>query len=68
MLSPEALERLFDELAIAIDHAGPEQESMLLTKLAFLLAHRVGDENAVREAIAQALEEIPDATADTPEP
>lgn len=59
MLSAEDLERLFERFAHAIDDVGIERESMFLTNLAFLLANRVGDESAVREAIDQALDSLP---------
>lgn len=51
-LSVEANERLYDALAQAIDAAGPEQESLFLTKLALLLANQIGDEVVVDTALA----------------
>lgn len=51
-LSVEANERLYDALAQAIDAAGPEQESLFLTKLALLLANQIGDEAVVDTALA----------------
>ena len=56
-LSIEANERLYDALAEAIDRAGPAQESLYLTKLALLLADRLGDEAAINEAIAAAFDQ-----------
>jgi hypothetical protein len=37
------LEHLYDELAAAIDTAGPEQASVLLAKLVLSMAHEWGD-------------------------
>jgi hypothetical protein len=42
-LSTADLEQLYDRLAEAIDTAGPDKASLLLTKLALLAAERVGD-------------------------
>jgi hypothetical protein len=58
MLRMEELERLFDELAEAIDDVGPANESLFLTKLTFLLAHRLGDAGAVRGAIELARQQL----------
>ena len=57
-LSVEANERWYDALAQAIDAAGPEQETLLLTKLALLLANQSGDEAAVHEALATAVQQL----------
>lgn len=57
-LSIEANERLYDALAQAIDAAGPDQESLLLTKLVLLLANQIGDEPAVNQALALAAKQI----------
>lgn len=51
MLTTESLERIYDELARAIDTAGPAHESLFLTKLALALANQLGDEARVREQI-----------------
>lgn len=51
MLTTESLERIYDELARAIDAAGPAQASLLLTKLTLALANQLGDEAQVRELI-----------------
>jgi hypothetical protein len=58
MLRVEELERLFDELAEAIDDVGSANESLFLTKLAFLLAHRLGDAGAARGAIELARRQL----------
>ena len=57
-LSIEANERLYDALAQAIDAVGPDQESLLLTKLVLLLANHIGDEPAVNQALALAAKQI----------
>lgn len=48
------LERVYDLIAAAIDRVGPERESLLLAKLALLLADEVGDYDAVAAAVAAA--------------
>ena len=55
-LSVDANERLYDALAEALDRVGPQQEALYLTRLALLLADRLGDEAAVQEAMQQAME------------
>lgn len=39
----EALERVYDQLAAAIDRAGEANEALFLTKLVMVMAHRAGD-------------------------
>ena len=39
----EHLEQVYEQLAEAIDRAGPANEALFLTKLALTLAHRLGD-------------------------
>ncbi len=58
MLSVDALERVFDQLALAIDDVGPNNEGLFLTKLAFVLANRLGNEGSVQESIALAREQL----------
>lgn len=53
-LSIDANERLYDALADALDRVGPAHEALYLTKLALLLANRLGDEAAVNEALQAA--------------
>ena len=53
-LSTEANERLYDALAEAIDRAGPENETLVLTKLVLLLAKQLGDEAAVKNTLLSA--------------
>jgi hypothetical protein len=50
----EDLERVYDLIAAAIDRVGPERESLLLAKLALLLADRLGDYESAAEAVAAA--------------
>lgn len=50
-LTAEALERVYDQLAEAIDAAGTEKESLFLSRLCLLLARQVGDEEMIRECI-----------------
>lgn len=61
-LSVEANERLYDTLAEAIDCTGPEQETLLLTKFALLLANKLGDEIAVNEALATSMKQLTSRT------
>ena len=49
------LERIYDELAQAIDQCGPENESVFLSKLVLSLAHETGNGTRVSELIAQCL-------------
>ncbi|MFZ1104171.1 MAG: hypothetical protein WAN86_15230 [Hyphomicrobiaceae bacterium] len=59
MMTFEHLERVYEGLAKAIDRAGPADEALLLTRLALLLAERLGDIDAVEACIAAALEGEP---------
>lgn len=49
------LEQIYDELAQAIDHAGPERESIFLTKLVLCLAHESGNGERVSTLIQKCL-------------
>jgi hypothetical protein len=53
--SPTGLEESFNMLARAIDRAGPAQERLFLAKLSLALAHRIGDNRILAEAIETAL-------------
>ncbi len=53
------LERAYETLAQAIDRAGPEHEALFLTRLALVLAHRVGRLDVFEQAVAAALEQTP---------
>jgi hypothetical protein len=57
MMPFEHLERVYDGLASAIDRAGAAGETLLLTRLALLLAERLGDIDAVEACIAAASNE-----------
>lgn len=66
---PDAdFEAIYEELAQAIDRAGPEKEALFLTRLALLLAHRAGDAAAVRQAMAEALEDCATSALREPPP
>jgi hypothetical protein len=47
----EDLEKVYDFLAIAVDAAGPEKETLFLAKLCLTLAHETGDLTTVERAI-----------------
>lgn len=52
------LEAVYDELAQAIDHAGPGKSELFLVKLALLQAQAVGDAQEVRGMIDAALRDL----------
>ena len=52
----EDLEHAYDGLALAIDAAGPDHETLFLTRLALVLAHRCGKLKVFEEALATALD------------
>lgn len=52
------LERVYEQLAMAIDRAGPDRENLMLAKLALALAHRLGDAAAVEACIEMAFEDL----------
>ena len=58
-LTFEQLETLYDELATAIDRAGPEQESVFLAKLVVSMAQEFGQAGRITALIRQCLEEPP---------
>jgi hypothetical protein len=55
----EDLEVICEELAQAIDRAGPASESLFLAKLALALSRHVGEPDIVRACIAEALQDLP---------
>ena len=57
-LSFPDLERVYERIAAAIDAAGPARESVMLTKLALSLAHRLDDLAAVEACIDMALQDL----------
>ena len=52
----EDFEAAYETLALAIDKAGAERETLFLTRLALVLGHELGDIAAFRKAIKTALE------------
>jgi hypothetical protein len=52
----EDLEAAYEMLAMAIDSAGAQRETLFLTRLVLLLSHELGDITAFRNAIGAALE------------
>jgi hypothetical protein len=57
----EELELAYEGLADAIDRAGAGNEALFLTKLALMLAHRVGQIDVVQACIEDALKDLPPA-------
>ncbi|MEI8304854.1 MAG: DUF2783 domain-containing protein [Burkholderiales bacterium] len=57
-LSITELEEVYDELAQAIDAAGPEKAQLFLVKLALLDAQALGDVEAFRRNLASALRDL----------
>ncbi|GAA6153211.1 DUF2783 domain-containing protein [Pseudoteredinibacter isoporae] len=57
-LNNDALETIYDHLYQAIDTAGPEKETKMLTKLALILANQLGDCEQVLSAIAIAEKDL----------
>ena len=52
----EDFETAYEALATAIDTAGPERETLFLTRLALVLGHELGDITAFRKAVETALD------------
>ena len=57
-LSIADLELVYDELATAIDRAGPDKAERFLVKLALLNAEALGDAERFRRNIEAALEDL----------
>ena len=57
-LSIAELELVYDELATAIDEAGPEKAELLLVKLALLNANALGDVELFRRNVQVALQDL----------
>ncbi|HEX6978820.1 MAG TPA: DUF2783 domain-containing protein [Alphaproteobacteria bacterium] len=57
-LSVEDLESVWEQLAVAIDRAGPTRDRLFLAKLAVLLANALGDRTAVERLIDAALADL----------
>lgn len=62
-MSFDDLEQAYACLAEAIDVAGPEFETLFLTKLALALAHQIGDLDKFKLGIRMALDEAPKAAS-----
>lgn len=60
-LSIGGLETVYDQLASAIDQAGPAHSELLLVKLSLLLAQHIGDEAIVTDLIARAQRDLVDS-------
>ncbi|WP_299764232.1 DUF2783 domain-containing protein [Ramlibacter sp.] len=54
-LTFEQLETLYDELAAAIDQAGPAQESVFLAKLVLAMAHEFGHADRISALLRECL-------------
>jgi len=54
----EALERVYEQLAAAIDHAGEAHQALFLAKLVMVMAHRAGESLDFDACIATALENL----------
>lgn len=57
----DAMERLYEDLADAVDRAGPDNEALFLTKLVLVMAHRAGTSLDMEAAIATALARLDEA-------
>lgn len=57
-LAFDDLELVYEQMAVAIDQAGPEQESLFLAKLALALAQECGDRAVIEDCIKMALQDI----------
>lgn len=57
-MSVTTLETVYERLAEAIDAAGPEKETLLLAKLALLLAEALGDPDRVVGLIEDAARDL----------
>lgn len=58
-LTSSARDRLYAACANAVSEAGTARESLFLARLALLLFERVGDEALCRQALADALDNLP---------
>ena len=59
-VTTSARDRLYTELAEAVSRAGSSRETLMLVRLALLLFERLGDEAVARQALADALHELPE--------
>ena len=65
-LPADSRDRLYAALAEAISQAGEARESLLLARLSLLLFEAVGDEASCRQALSDALHELPMPSLSTP--
>ncbi|NKC15315.1 MAG: DUF2783 domain-containing protein [Gammaproteobacteria bacterium] len=54
----DELEVVYDLIAEAIDEAGSDNTPLLLSKLALLLAHEIGDLQTVKRAVEAAKQDL----------
>tara|TARA_B100001939_G_scaffold201362_1_gene173037 strand:- start:7236 stop:7412 length:177 start_codon:yes stop_codon:yes gene_type:complete len=52
------LEQIYDLMAETLDEVGEDRHALFLAKLSLTLAHKLGDADAVREAITIAREDL----------
>lgn len=57
-LTLPGLEAVYDALAEAIDHAGPEKSELFLVKLALLNAQALGDAERFQQHLQAALQDL----------
>lgn len=65
-LAADARDRLYAECARAISEAGTAREPLFLARLALLLMEQVGDEARCRQALADALHQLPHPSLSAP--
>jgi len=61
----EQLEQAYECLAEAIDRTGPASEAVFFTKLVLTLAHQLGDIDLFKDAVAIALQDLPEGAPTT---
>ena len=57
-LSFEDLERIYSQLADAIDQVGADKEALFLSKLALILERELGDPERIHEAVEAAKQDL----------
>lgn len=58
-MSISTLETVYERLAETIDAVGPDRETLLLAKLALLLARELDDPDRVIGLVAEAAQDLP---------
>ncbi len=58
MLPTDALEALWERLALAIEQAGPDHDRLMLAKLVLLLADALGDPARTDTLLEAALQDL----------